>query len=498
MKKLLIIGGGVSGLSAGIHGRLLGFDTTIVEKNATPGGVSAVWERQGYHLDASMHWLTGTQPGNDTYEMWKTLGVLGDHVEMVPNKSQGVFEYGGQSFTVYADLKKLEAELIRVAPEDTKAIRQLIRDIRAVGGMDMPAKCPVEFLPPKEKLKLLLPMIRMGMQVKNRITMANEEYAKSFRSPLLRRYFTVWPQGQEQHMGYLFKMAMMCRGNANYPKGGSGRFIRNMRERYQELGGTLITRKEATSIEVEEGRLSCVRFADGDTMTADYLLCACDPHITLEKLLGGKYPVPEFTHRYENREHYYLNSSCIAFFGLDLPVGEVEEGINFEGEPLTVGKSTVERFSLRSFAMEPDFAPQGQTLLSMDMIQRDDDFLMWQDLYENDRAAYQQKKQWVAAQLEKRILTRFPHWEGHLRLVDTLTPMTYYRYTGAYHGAWMAFRSTAEGKRMTHTGCIPGLSNIRLTGQWLQPSGGLPVAAAMSKFSVQRIAKEEGMEFLVK
>ena len=61
----------------------------------------------------------------------------------------------------------------------------------------------------------------------------------------------------------------------------------------------------------------------------------------------------------------------------------------------------------------------------------------------------------------------------------------------------MAFRTQRDGERMTHTGEIPGLENVMLTGQWLQPPGGLPVAAAMSKFSVQRIAKKEGMSWRV-
>lgn len=498
MKKLLVIGGGVSGLSAGIHARLLGFECTIVEKNANAGGIATTWERGGYHLDASMHWLTGTQPGNDTYEMWKTLGVLGDHVDMVENTEQGVYEYGGESITVYADLEKFREELLRVAPEDKRAINQLIRDIKAVALMDMPAAAPVEFLPKEDKLKLLIPMIRMGMQVKGRTTMTNGEYSKRFKSPILRKYFNIWPQGQDMHMGYLFKAAMMNRGNANYPKGGSAGIIANMQRRFTELGGELITSKEAERIDIKDGELECVRFKDGSTMYADYVLCSCDPDITLNKLLGGKYDVPEFTERYRDREHYYLNSSVITFLGLDLVPEGHPENMQFEGEPLTVSSITVDRFSLRTFTFEPDFAPEGHTLLSADIIQQDDDFAFWRDLRENDMAAYKAEKKRIGEELIRRIVARFPEWEGHIKVVDVLTPATYNRYTGAYNGAWMAFRANSGGKRMTHTGEIPGIRNVMLTGQWLQPSGGLPVAGAMSKFSVQRIAKREGMEFMIK
>lgn len=496
VKKLLIIGGGVSGLSAGIHARLLGFECTVAEKNPHAGGISTTWERDGYHLDASLHWLTGTQQGNSANEMWKTLGVLGDHAEIVKTTTQGVIEFEEGQLNLYADLNALRAELLRIAPEDQRMIRQLMGDIKAVGGMDMPADAPIEFLNKKEKLALLLPTVRMGMRVGKRISMSNEEYSRGFKNPLLRKYFSAWPLGQDQHMGFLFKAAMMARGNADYLKGGSRQLVQSMVQRFKELGGELITSKEAVKINTENGRMTEVLFRDGSTMTADYLLCACDPYITLHQLLDGAYPVKEFEERYQNRDRYFVNSCCIAFFGLDLIPENHSEEITFPGEPLTVSGITVDRFPLRAFVMEPEFAPEGHLLLSMDIIQQDDDFAYWKNLRQ-DLPAYRAEKQRITQELTKRILARFPDWEGHLSPIDFLTPMTYHRYTGAYHGAWMAFRTQGDGERMTHTGEIPGLENVMLTGQWLQPPGGLPVAAAMSKFSVQRIAKKEGMSWRV-
>ncbi|MBQ3930059.1 MAG: FAD-dependent oxidoreductase, partial [Paludibacteraceae bacterium] len=49
--KLIIIGGGVAGLSAGIYARKRGWETVIYEKNAVAGGECTSWKRQGYHID---------------------------------------------------------------------------------------------------------------------------------------------------------------------------------------------------------------------------------------------------------------------------------------------------------------------------------------------------------------------------------------------------------------------------------------------------------------
>ena len=48
-KRVVIIGGGIAGLSAGIYALKAGYETTIYEKNAIPGGECIGWNRKGYH-----------------------------------------------------------------------------------------------------------------------------------------------------------------------------------------------------------------------------------------------------------------------------------------------------------------------------------------------------------------------------------------------------------------------------------------------------------------
>ena len=57
-KKLIIVGAGVSGLSAGVYAARSGFDVTILEQHNTFGGLSTSWSRKGYFFEGGMHWLT--------------------------------------------------------------------------------------------------------------------------------------------------------------------------------------------------------------------------------------------------------------------------------------------------------------------------------------------------------------------------------------------------------------------------------------------------------
>lgn len=44
-KKIVIVGGGIAGLSAGIYGKLAGYDVDIYEKIPLPAG--SVWDGTG-------------------------------------------------------------------------------------------------------------------------------------------------------------------------------------------------------------------------------------------------------------------------------------------------------------------------------------------------------------------------------------------------------------------------------------------------------------------
>jgi len=47
-KKVVIIGAGIAGLSAGCYARMNGYDVEIHEAHHLPGGLCTAWKRQGY------------------------------------------------------------------------------------------------------------------------------------------------------------------------------------------------------------------------------------------------------------------------------------------------------------------------------------------------------------------------------------------------------------------------------------------------------------------
>ena len=83
MPNLIIVGGGVAGLTAGIYAHLLPtgrekahLTSTIYERHTLPGGLLSYWERRGCLLDNCVHWLTGTNDSTPLFRLWQDVGVL--------------------------------------------------------------------------------------------------------------------------------------------------------------------------------------------------------------------------------------------------------------------------------------------------------------------------------------------------------------------------------------------------------------------------------------
>ena len=125
MYKLVVIGAGISGLSAGIYAARVGFDVTIVEQHNIPGGLSTSWSRKGYYFEGGMHWLTGSSPEMPLNKVWKETGALQDNNPIeLRDPLYTVFDENGKKVCLYRFLPQMEQALIEYAPEDKRMIKK--------------------------------------------------------------------------------------------------------------------------------------------------------------------------------------------------------------------------------------------------------------------------------------------------------------------------------------------------------------------------------------
>jgi len=185
MKKVVIIGGGIAGLSAGIFARINGFESIILEKNHNLGGECTGWNRQGYHIDGCIHWLVGTKEGTPIHDLWTTVGAL-DGVEIFHPESFLAFEHEGVTVHFYRDLNRLKSSWLELSPQDEEAINNFCQAICQLQSFEVPVAKPMDLMSLVEKFRLMMAMKDAGIIMQKYGKISLTEYAKTFKHPALR------------------------------------------------------------------------------------------------------------------------------------------------------------------------------------------------------------------------------------------------------------------------------------------------------------------------
>ncbi len=491
--RVVIIGGGVAGLSAGIFARLNGFETTILEKHALLGGECTGWDRQGYHIDGCIHWLVGTLEGTPMNDLWKTVGAL-DGVDIHHPETFLVFEHESGSVPLYRDIDRLRESWRALSPVDAEQIDEFCSTIERMSSYEMQVDKPVDMMSLLEKVRYFASMKDAGAVLSKYGKVGLKEFSERFEHPAIREMFATFAPGEYAAAFLFFALASFSKGQSSIPAGGSKALADRMAERYHSLGGLSETGCEVTGVAIDGDRVTHVTTVEGRIFAADHFIAACDAHFVFERLLGGRYRDRGFAKRFADPETYPLASNTYIGLGFDGEVGDMPRTVRFPCEPIPIGAASIDQITLNHYAYEPGFAPRGCTAMTVALNHFAEEVDHWLAI-RKDRDAYREEKQRVGAAVRAAIEAHFPHMAGKLRVLDVATPATYDRYCNAHRGSFMAFFPTIGGKMMAHTGRIKGLDNFVLSGQWLQPPGGLPVAVVTGKDTVQRLCKKLSRPF---
>lgn len=497
MKKIVIIGGGVAGLSAGIFAQKNGFESIILEKHHTLGGECTGWDRQGYHIDGCIHWLVGTKQGTPVKKLWETVGAL-DGVDIYDPESFMAVEHDGHTVHFYRDIERTKSSWIEISPQDKDAIEEFCKDIRQLQSFSVPVDKPMDMMNIIEKIKYMLSMKDVGLIMQKYDKISVRELSQKFKHPALREAISSFmPEGEYRASSVIFPLGTFTGGQSSIPAGGSKALALRMVEKYLSLGGTIQSSCEVVDLDIEKDKVRSIKCKNGESFAADYIIAACDAQVIYDRLLKGQYPDSEFQKRYNNPELYPLASNIYVGIGYEGLMEDIPRTLKFPVKSMDINQNQkpVEYLQMTHYAYEPDFAPNGHTVITVAINQFQPELEEWEALVKN-REAYSREKVRIGEAVIQAIETRFPHMAGKLKLLDVATPQTYERYCNAYRGAFMGFWPTISGKPLVHNGHIKGLKNMVMSGQWLQPPGGLPIALITGKDTIMRLCKTLNKPFV--
>lgn len=503
-KKVIIIGAGISGMSAASYLQMNGYDTEIFEMHNVPGGLCTGWKRKEYYFDGCIHWLMGTNSESEGYEMWNEIADM-DKMKFVHHNLVGSFELdstdneGNHFFHFYGDADKLRDYMVSISPEDKEHIETFTNAIKKFATYKMPSN---KKAPELENIIDMIKMIRympiLGFINKwKKIT--NVQFANKFKHPFLKEAFIkVFNDIEFGMVALIFQFGLYHIKNGGYPIGGSLNFAKNIESKYNKLGGKINYNSKIDKVIVENDIAKGIALTNGEKHYADYVISASDWRYTVFHALEGKYTNQEIEDLHNLKKMKVFES----FILLSLGVNDTYENqkhnqiIQFD-EPYTLPDGqTVNKIIILFFNFDDTVAPKGKTVVNALIQTNKGEY--WEELRKNDIEEYKKQKQSVAQKLIDTLESKYKGIKDKIEVQDIATPATVIRYTNNWKGSqqgWFPEADFIVQKPLKKT--LPGLKNFYMIGQWIQPGGGLPPALIMGRHVAQIICKKDKKKFTV-
>ncbi len=527
-ESMLIIGGGLGGLSTGCYAQMNSYQTHILEMHELPGGCCTSWERGDFTFDWCISWLLGSGPGNEMHQIWREIGGLDGKVVRHPEIFNIVTLSDGRSVRFYSDPDRLEKHLKEVAPSDAKMIEEFCQGLRQF------IKClkvypflrPVGLMRPMERWRMLASFIPYFNLIRKTISTKMTDYSARFKDPLLREAFNFILYEKHPNfpvLPFYFQLAAHATHSAGVPEGGSLGLAKSIEKRFFSLGGRISYNSKVEKILVKDDTAIGVRLTDGREYFADIVVAACDGYSAVMKMLEGRYLNDTYKKLYTDSIHkpeMIFPGYFTLFLGLkkDFPNGEYCTTYLIEKElaALLPGiRHPSINVQFRS-ALYPELAPKNQAMIYLSYFC---DIGPWREQVEGDEQVsrksrgqeihtlpvrrgqnYHALKKKTAELLIDFLDQKIPGLKDAIIIRDITTPLTQVRYTSNYDGSvlgWQPFVESGESLEeevKRHGPGLVGLKNFYFSGVWAT-TGGLIRAATAGRHVMQFICRDDKKTF---
>lgn len=285
-KKVIIVGGGLGGLSAAIHLRVGGFEVVIYEANKTIGGRSNILERDGFRFD------TGPSLLNYPWVFEQLFAAAGrklqDYVTLLPVDPSITFRWAnGVHLSLSSDLRHFLAECERLEPDSSAAVFDFLRDADAKYRIAFDKLVSRNVDSPLRWISSLntSELRRTGIW-----RTFDGELRRFFKSRHLREAlgsYAMYLGGSPFDLPGMF--TILPYGEMAYglwlPRGGIYGLVQGLENLALELGVEINTGSRVRKILTKAGRVSGVELEGGTTHAANYVVSNVDVPTTDTQLV---------------------------------------------------------------------------------------------------------------------------------------------------------------------------------------------------------------------
>ncbi len=482
--KIIVIGGGVGGLTAAALLAKAGYDVTVLEAHVYPGGCAGTFYHKGYRFDAGATLAGGFQPGGPHAAVAERLSIKWPISRVDP---AWVVSLPDRNVIRWSDSARWQTESAAQMPE---LVRFWPMQMRAADvAWNFAARIP-EWPPANigDMLRLagkvrpgLLPLAPLALTTigswLDRLGI-RDRAARTFLDAQL--LISAQVTAAQANALYGAVAIDLPRAGAYHVQGGIGGLAKTLASSLQAQGGRILYRRQATHIEVSAGRAVAVHTNKGERFEADVIIANVTPW-ALVGLLADAAPKAlqkEVAGRSETWGAFTLYLGVTADI---LPTtSDHFQVVGTYDQPLGEGNSI---FISLSDAHDPDRAPPGKRAIT---ISTHTQIAPWRFWHDTDQAAYQARVTDYRDRLLNLAERVIPGLSRQAELILPGTPFAFEHFTRRPGGMVGGFPQTRLFQaRGPHT----GIANLWLVGDSVFPgqstagvtAGALRVAAEIKR-----------------
>jgi len=461
---ILIIGGGLGGLTAGAKLAKEGKKILLIEQHSRPGGCATTFRRGDFKLEVGLHEMDGPSPRDIKTRIFNDLDITGK-VEFVRIPQFYRFINDRYSVVVSHDPMETINTLSGLFPSETAGIsaffNQIINPKKKIPENDYRDKSVGEFLDSiigNNDLKFIL-LGNLGYYSDDPYDLSLAYYSAAQGS-----YFT---------------------NGASFIKGGSQMLSDHLAGFIRDHSGEVLLNHIVTGINIEGGRAKGVIYKKKHSPESGSLEASGDEIIANNSVLNLPDLLPATTGVALRDEFTNLKPGTSIFtlyLGFNKPLKDIgnkyystfvfDSSVRSQADIL---KNNHDDFERRSFTftdysqIDSALAPAGKSVGEVCCI---DYMADWEGL---DRKDYDSKKERAARAFIGRLEKIIPGIGDTIEYHEAGTSLTIKRYTMNPGGSVYGFAQTPGRKHVDH---IKSIENLHIASAWGRTGGGLSGAIA--------------------
>lgn len=489
---VVIIGGGLGGLSAGLKLSNEGKKVAILEKHHLIGGYSTNFRRKDkegnfYNFDVALHGIGGIRKENAfNIHLGENLGILDDIEFLEKPETATIITKNGEENDIPSNFEDYKNYFIKRFEGEKENIERLFDFLFAV----------------KEDMKeVARDSKRMPKYTNYLQSITLDEFLREYtqNDDLIEEFSFLWlyyglPQKELNASFYVLPWLSYHIGGTYYVRGGGGNLSEIFANKIKENGSDIFLSSEVVDVEVENDKIVCVKTKKDKIFMADKFVLACDPKVIFSMIKNKN----ENIQNYVDEMNSFENSISLTQLYLGLDVNSKDLGmtkgdyfIKVSGnqntyEAIKNGDYENMDFGITCYdVLDPEFNDEGKgviTIIVGDLISN------WPE-YKTEE--YKERKKEISDILIAKAEKVFPNIKEHIKVMELGTPHTMKRYTNNSEGAvygWAQNDTQGGFDRLAFKTC---LKNTYLAGAWTHPGGGFEGAITSGVICGEKVLREK-------